>query len=260
MSIFMSIFIGLTTGIFGGLVGVGGGAIMITLMVGILKVSQHQAHGTSLVAIIFTGISGAITYYMNGSIDLISSLLLASTAIITARIGAIYANSLPEFVLKRAFGCFILLVTLILLLKPYLTHISVSSTLWLKVTVLLFTGAFTGFLSGMMGIGGGAIMIPVMVILAGFDQYTAQGISLLTMIPISLTGAFTHWRLGNVHADVLPGLIPGILIGTFLGGSLAHLLPEAALRVIFSAVSLYIGIKNIRAPKSIPKAIETRSQ
>jgi len=54
----ISFVIGLTAGIFGGL---GGGLIMIPLMVGVLKLSQHKAHGTSLVALVFTGISGALT-------------------------------------------------------------------------------------------------------------------------------------------------------------------------------------------------------
>ena len=56
----MSFLIGFLAGIFGGLVGLGGGVIMIPLMVGILKLDQHKAHGTSLVALVFTGISGAI--------------------------------------------------------------------------------------------------------------------------------------------------------------------------------------------------------
>ncbi len=66
----ISFVIGLAAGVFGGLVGLGGGLIMIPLMVGILKVSQHRAHGTSLVALVFTGLSGAVSYALNGSIDL----------------------------------------------------------------------------------------------------------------------------------------------------------------------------------------------
>ncbi|MGB9825741.1 MAG: TSUP family transporter, partial [Desulfofundulus sp.] len=84
----IALFIGLAAGFFGGLVGLGGGVIMIPLMVGMLKMGQHKAHGTSLVALVFTGISGAITYALNGSVDILASVLLASTAIFTARAGA----------------------------------------------------------------------------------------------------------------------------------------------------------------------------
>ena len=92
-------------------------------------------------------------------------------------------------------------------------------------------------------------MVPAMVVFAGMGQQIAQGISLLAMIPASATGALTHWRNGNVHMKILPGLVVGILPGTFLGGSLAHILPEVALRIIFAIVVVYTAIKNIRAKK-----------
>lgn len=245
----ISLLIGLAAGFFGGLVGLGGGVIMIPLMVSILKMGQHKAHGTSLVALVFTGISGAVTYALNGSVDILASVLLASTAIFTARAGAHFAHALPEWKLKRSFGGFLILVSLLLVLKPYLPHVSQHITGWLEILILLLTGIFTGFLSGMMGVGGGTIMVPSMVLLTGFTQYTAQGCSLLAMVPVGIVGAYTHWRLGNVSTIILPGLVPGILIGTYLGGSLAHILSEGVLRIIFSAVLIWTGIRYLRTPK-----------
>lgn len=116
----MNLLIGLLAGIFGGLVGIGGGVVMIPLMVGVQKLTQHQAHGTSLVALVFTGLSGAVTYFLNGSLDFLAGLLLAATATFTARFGARSAHALPEWKLKRAFGGFLLLVALLLIVKPYL--------------------------------------------------------------------------------------------------------------------------------------------
>jgi uncharacterized membrane protein YfcA len=246
----ISFLIGLIAGIFGGLVGLGGGVVMIPLMVGILKLSQHKAHGTSLVALVFTGISGAITYALKGSIDIVASILIATTAIFTARAGAHYAHTLPEWKLKRAFGAFLIFVSVLLLLKPYLSLTIGAVTGFTKIIVLLTTGVFTGFLSGMMGVGGGTVMVPAMVLLAGIGQHTAQGISLLAMIPAGGVGAFTHWRLGNVTADLLIGLIPGILIGTYVGGTLAHLLPDNTLRVIFAIVLIWTGIRYVKSPAS----------
>ena len=91
-------------------------------------------------------------------------------------------------------------------------------------------------------------MVPSMVLLTGFTQYTAQGSSLLAMIPAGGVGAFTHWRLGNVNASILPAFIPGILIGTYLGGSLAHILSEDILRFIFAVVLIWLGIRYLRTP------------
>jgi len=242
----MNLLIGLVAGIFGGLVGLGGGVIMIPLMVGVLKLTQHQAHGTSLVALVFTGVAGAITYATKGSVDLTASALLAVTAIFTARFGAHFAHALPEWKLKRSFGGFLIFVSILLVLKPYLAQYSNPMTGWAKVAVLLLTGVFTGFLSGMMGVGGGTIMVPAMVLLAGMGQHMAQGSSLLAMVPAGCVGAHAHWKLGNVVTKLLAGLIPGIFIGTYLGGSLALVLSEAVLRIIFAVVLIWTGVRYLR--------------
>ena len=65
---FSGFIIGFFGGLFGGLVGLGGGIVMIPLMTWLLKLSQHQAHGTSLVAIVFVSIVGAGAYFINGSL------------------------------------------------------------------------------------------------------------------------------------------------------------------------------------------------
>jgi hypothetical protein len=248
----INLLIGLVAGMFGGLVGLGGGVIMIPLMVGVLKLTQHQAHGTSLVALVFTGIAGAITYSMKGSVDIVASALLAVTAIFTARFGAHFAHALPEWKLKKSFGGFLIFVSILLLLKPYIAQVAHPVTAgWAKVVVLMMTGVFTGFLSGMMGVGGGTIMVPAMILMAGMGQHVAQGSSLLAMIPAGAVGAHAHWKLGNVVTKLLLGLIPGIFIGTYVGGSLALILSEAVLRVIFAAVLIWTGVHYLRTP--IPK-------
>jgi uncharacterized membrane protein YfcA len=246
----LSLLIGLAAGFFGGLVGLGGGAIMIPMMVGMLKISQHKAHGTSLVALVFTGIAGAATYAGHGSVDLPGAVLLASTAIFTSRAGARFSNALHEWALKKSFGVFLVVVSSLLLLKPLLPHVAETFDLWEQILILLFTGAAAGFLSGMMGVGGGGIMVVSMVLILGFSQFTAQGCSLLAMIPIGAVGASTYWRMGNVSADILPGLIPGIIAGSFLGASFAHLLPEVLLRIVFAGALIYMGINYIKTPGS----------
>jgi hypothetical protein len=242
----ISFVIGLTAGIFGGLAGLGGGLIMIPLMVEVLKLNQHKAHGTSLVALVFTGISGAITYALNGAIDITAAVLLALTAVFTAPLGARYAHTLAEWKLKKTFGAFLIFCSVLLLLKPYLADIIGTVPGYAKIIVFLITGAFTGFLSGMMGVGGGTIMVPVMVLLAGFTQHAAQGTSLLVMVPTGGIGAFTHWKMGNVAVGILFGLIPGIILGTYMGGNLAYLFSDNILRSIFVAVIIWMGVRYIK--------------
>jgi uncharacterized membrane protein YfcA len=247
---YLSFLIGLLAGGFGGLVGLGGGALMIPLMVRYFKLRQQQAHGTSLMALVFTGLAGAMTYYIHGSVDIMAAACLAGTAILTASFGALYAHALPEWKLKRAFGVFLICVSLLLLAKPYLAHLAIlapPAASGGKIVTFLASGAAAGFIGGMMGVGGGSIMVPAIVLVAGLSQYTAQGSSLLAMVPAGLVGSFTHWRLGNVVADILPGLILGIMAGSFLGGSCAHLLSQAELRFLFAAVLIWIGVRDICA-------------
>lgn len=251
-SFLTSLAIGLTAGAFGGLVGLGGGVVMIPLMVRLVGLRQHQAHGTSLVALVFTGIAGAATYASRGAVDLAAAVSLAVTAIVTARVGARYAHALPEWKLKRAFGAFLLVVTALLLAKPYLASGGVPAVGAFKVTVLLVVGAFTGFFSGMMGVGGGSLMVPAMVLLTGFPQILAQGSSLLAMVPAGIAGAHQHWQLGNVVRRLLPGLVPGILLGTWAGSNLALRLTDASLRFAFAAVVVYTGARYLRAPRPVP--------
>ncbi len=243
----MNFWIGLVSGVFGGMVGMGGGVLMIPLMGRFLKLPQHVCHGTSLVAVVFTGIAGAATYAFFDHVDWTAALLLAAGAFWPIRAGARLCRTMPERNLLHAFGLFLIISSALLLAKPWLFTLTAASARdWIWAAVLLAGGAVTGFLSGLMGVGGGAIMIAFMVLLAGFDQQPAQGSSLLAMVPVSAIGAWAHWRLGSVKKTVLPGLIPGILAGTVAGGIVAAFLPEHILRVVFAAVLIVTGIRYFR--------------
>ncbi|HEY3275524.1 MAG TPA: sulfite exporter TauE/SafE family protein [Syntrophorhabdaceae bacterium] len=238
---------GFLGGLLGGLLGVGGGIIMIPLMTWLAKVTQHQAHGTSLVAIAFTASVAAATYLFQGNADWMRAALVAVSAIFTARLGALFAHSLPERRLRRAFGCLIAFASLMLIFKSYVPGPGGPLSPWASAVIFLLIGCATGFLSGMMGVGGGVVMVPLMVMLAGMGQHLAQGTSLLAMVPISISGAFTHYRLGNVRKDIAWGLAAGALAGGFLGAVSAGALPDAYLRVIFAAVGIWMALRYLRS-------------
>ncbi len=247
----MSFLIGLLAGCFGALVGVGGGVIMIPLMVRFFGLNQHQAHGTSLAALVFTGLTGAVTYSLKGNVDPLAALFLAATAILSARFGALFAHSLPEWKLKMSFGIFLIVVSVLLLLKPLYAQAAHPAGGLIWAVILLMIGVVSGFVAGLMGVGGGAIMVPAMVLFLGFGQHLAQGSSLLAMVPAGAVGAYTHWRLGNVVTAIVPGLIVGIIVGAFGGGTLAQWLSDATLRVIFAVVLIWLGGQDIRQSKQL---------
>lgn len=250
-----SLVVGLVAGAFGGLIGLGGGVIMIPLLVGWGRLRQQEAHGTSLVALVFTGLVGTASYFSRGKVDLVGALLLAVPAVLTARLGARYAHALPEWKLKRAFGGFLVFVSALLLSKTWIAGGAAPAEGLALAAVLLPVGLLVGFLSGMMGVGGGNMMVPAMVLLASFPQVLAQGTSLLAMVPAGIVGAATHWRLGNVARPLLPAVIPGILVGTLLGSAAAMRLPELALRLSFAAILVYTGVKFLRTRRPEAKPV-----
>ncbi len=239
--------IGLGTGIFGGLVGVGGGVIMVPLMSRFLKVSQQRIHGTSLVAVVFSGLSGAIAYALNGTVDYLAALILAITASLMARMGARHCAGLPGWKLRRYFGFFLICMSFLLGAKLFLGALSFHPlTGWERIFSIAAIGLATGFLAGLLGIGGGAFMVLGLVLVTGMNQFIAQSCSLLAVVPAGAVGAFTHWRHGNIVVSILPGLVGGIVIGAFSGGMFANYLPEDTLRSLFVVILVWLGIDMIR--------------
>jgi hypothetical protein len=247
MNAVLGFLIGCSGGFLGGLAGIGGAVVMIPLMTWLMRLTQHQAHGTSLVAIVFTGLAGSATYFVHGALDWRAGLLLSATAMVSARYGALYAHSLPEKRLRRAFGVFLVSVSLLLVARNFFPENPYEPARWLKVGAYLLTGLATGFLSGMMGVGGGGIMIPLMVFLAGMNQHLAQGTSLMVMVPAALVGALTHFRLGAVHLKIVWGLAPGAVIGGYLGAAVANRLPELYLTLVFCALGSWLGSRYLKA-------------
>lgn len=90
-------------------------------------------------------------------------------------------------------------------------------------------------------------MVPLMVVMGNIGQHTAQGTSLLAMIPASISGASTHYKLGNVKLDVAWGLATGSLVGTYFGATAANQLPDFYLKIAFAVVGVWMGTKYIRA-------------
>lgn len=245
---FIGIIIGFSAGLIGSLVGLGGGAVMVPLLVRFAGLTRHSAHGTSLMALVVTGAVGAAAYYWgNNAIDVWAALLLALPAMITARAGARFAGKTPEWRLRRWFGFLLVAVTGLILAKPYFPPALVFPGAGGKAAVLVSTGAFTGFLAGLMGVGGGSIMVPAMVLLAGMGQHVAQGSSLLAMVPAAVAGSAEHWRLGNVDRRLVWRILPGIAAGAAMGGLLAGMFSEAALRFGFALFTSYVAFRYLRA-------------
>ena len=112
-------------------------------------------------------------------------------------------------------------------------------------TATLVLGLVTGLLSGTLGIGGGIVVVPTLVLLFSMNQKGAQGISLALMVPMALLGAIQYWRFGHLQLSGgrLTLLIIGALVGVMLGTLLADRLPAAILRRCFAVLIMIVAIR-----------------
>jgi len=107
-------------------------------------------------------------------------------------------------------------------------------------------GIIAGIFGGMFGLGGGMILVPALVFLFGLTQHQAQGTNLLVMLPpIGLLAALRYWQAGNVKLPMAAWLALGFFLGGFIGASLAHQVPEPALRKLFGVCLLIMSVKMI---------------
>lgn len=243
-------WIGLAAGAFGSMLGLGGGIIMVPLLVGWAKLRQHEAHGTSLTAVAGTAVVGGTSYALGGSVDYVAAVVLLTAAMITARIGAGYMAKIDADKLRRSYGYFLIFMALLLPFKSHLPHVASGGAGALSWLILIIAGSIAGFMAGLFGSGGGAVMVPALVLGDGLPQQLAQGTALTAMVVPALVGAYTHWRLGNVNRRVAPALIAGVIVGAFLGGRVALDMPEGILRGIFAVALLWTGVRYLRPKKA----------
>ena len=124
-----------------------------------------------------------------------------------------------------------------------------ADVLW-EIAQLAVVGVAAGFLAGLLGVGGGVVMVPAMVLLFGFDQHVAQGTSLLVILPAALTGSYTHHRNGRLVLRDAALLALGGVIGAVLGSVFALSLEDVLLRRLF-AVFLLLSALRILMPKDL---------
>lgn len=110
---------------------------------------------------------------------------------------------------------------------------------------LILIGLLAGLFSGFMGVGGGVVMIPLMILLLGFTQHQAQGMSLAVLaVPVTFIAAYNYHKAGH-FIDWRYALIIALcfVVGGFLGSKLAIKLDQVLLRKIFAVVLLLAAVK-----------------
>jgi uncharacterized membrane protein YfcA len=126
----------------------------------------------------------------------------------------------------------------------------------LTLATLLAIGLAAGFLAGLLGVGGGILLVPAMVLLLGFDQHVAQGTSLVVIVPAAMIGTWTHYRRGTIRPRDALLVAAGGVIGAVIGSLSALSLDDELLRRLFAVVLVVVAVRML-VPKRSPAADET---
>ncbi len=233
---------GFLAGALGGLMGVGGGILLVPLLVHVLGLRQHEAQGTSLAFVTVTALVATVPYFREGTLDLVLALYLAIGAVPGVLAGAALARRLTARSLRQGLGV-LMVVTAVRILVAAPVHAD-AQALWPSPANVAL-GFLVGALGGLLGVGGGTLLVPILVLFQGVPQHVAQGVSLLMILPTGVVGAWSHARHGHVLRSLLPALTAGGALGALLGAVLAHRIEATALSRLFAVFLLLVSARMI---------------
>lgn len=235
------LLIGVLAGFLAGLFGVGGGILIVPALVLVAGMDQRLAHGTSLASVLPIAAASLITYASHGNVDWPVGLWLSVGAVAGAVIGTRLLHVLPERTLAVLFIVMLVVSAIRLFTASDATGRSPISVL--TVLALVGVGLATGVLAGLLGVGGGIVMVPAMIILFGITPVVAKGTSAAVIIPTALMGTWRNRRKRN--ADVRAAAIIGIsgIVSAAIGGTIADKMSETTSNVLFASLLLIVAAR-----------------
>ncbi|MGB2983915.1 MAG: sulfite exporter TauE/SafE family protein [Candidatus Bipolaricaulia bacterium] len=237
-------------GVLASLLGLGGGVFMTPLLLlGGFVATQPDAAGTSVLAVVFTGISASIAYYRRRGIDFRIGLLFMPSALAGVVLGTWIVRIAEPSWLITAFGLFLLYPMAMMLfgktpkeLRPIARRGASGIRFYVLIAVL---GLLAGTATKLFGIGGGTVFVPSLVMFLGFDIVTAVATSLFVMVPTAIASSLTSWFAGTLHLELAVPLVLGIIIGAQIGPRIGARAPKALLLRLFGLALLYAAVSMI---------------
>ncbi len=258
ISLLLLLLIGIGTGTVAGVLGVGGGAVIVPLLT-MWRIELVQATATSLVGVLLSSMSGSWRNWAKGELQWRQAIVLGFFGLPTAQVGAWVANQINDRILAFSFAVF--LITMIFLVEykkrlgsPLTTEPQSFESQRINAPNLLVPvtqadlrgslpiGLFAGFLSGLFGVGGGAVMVPLQMVWLGEPIKSAVRTSLGAIVLIAMSGL---WRYG-IQGNVLwgPGFMLAIggAIGAQFGTRLLKTLSSDRVNQLFRALLIILAI------------------
>lgn len=253
-------------GLVSGLVGVGGGIVMVPILYALLAHPEWSgvrvpgdlqavvAHATSLFVIVPTALAGTLSYHRAGLVVWRAALPMAATAVLAAMGGVQVAVRLPADVLKAGFGLFLVVSGLNLLMGQRKGGTAGPGEKT-SVPVAVLGGALVGFITSLLGVGGGIVAIPILLYVVRLDIKKVAATSLGIVVFSGLTAALTYGFSGWGHQDLPPGsvgyiflpaglgLLPGAVFTARWGARLNQRMKARTLKVVFGGVFILVGLR-----------------
>jgi uncharacterized membrane protein YfcA len=220
-------------------------------------IAIRMAFGTSLLVILPTAISGSWSHNNRRAVRWKTALVLGSCALVGALVGATLAAHLPEKVLRIGFGALVLAIALWMGLgiRPRVSKEDEGSQENLRLAAAC--GFPIGMVTGLTGLGGGVLIVPMLVLALNFPMHVAVGTSVASIILASLGGIVGYivnglgvpglppYSLGYINLPIWLCLVTTSIPMAQLGARAAHTLPAKPLRYIFIAFIVYVGLRMI---------------
>jgi uncharacterized protein len=234
---------GLFGGVLAGLFGVGGGAVFVPALVYAAGWKIGEAAAASLVIIVFSALSGTLRS-MRGEapVDWRAAAIFSSVVAPSALIGVAVSRFAPEVVTQLVFAGFLLALA-------YPTARSGSRyrenirTSRIPLALTLLGGVGAGTLAGLIGIGGAALTVPLLIWGFGLPPKTAVSTSLAVTLFIGIVGAAGYIVAGFDRLSGLPPLIVGSMLGAWVGVRIRERLPEIVLQRAFAAFMVLVAVR-----------------
>ena len=232
--------LGLIGGVLSGLIGVGGGIFFVPALIFVMGWGIKEAVAVSLVIIIFSSLSGTLrNLRTDDQISWRAVAILAATVAPSALIGVAISRVSPSVLVEVVFA-----IILILLAYPTARgDLNLGDSIKIPTVLVIIAGIIIGTLSGLVGVGGGVLMVPLMVLGLGLRTKVAIASSLAITFCTGIVGSIGYIATGFDQFASLPPLVVGSIAGAWLGVRLRVHTPDKALRIVFAGFMVVVAIR-----------------
>jgi uncharacterized membrane protein YfcA len=235
----LGVLVGFVAGLLSGLFGVGGGIVTTPAVNVVLGGSAIQAIATPLPVIFPTSLVGAFTYARAGEVSFRAARWAIGPGIVGAVVGALLTERVNAHLLLLVTAV-VIGWTAIQLIRggtPKVAWEKGKTPVWKHATI----GLLAGFVSGLLGVGGGIIMVPAFTLFVGMPLKRALGTSLVVIAALVVPGTLVHWALGHIDWAIFAVLTLGVVPGARLGAHLALGARERELRLTVGCFLLVVA-------------------